>query len=102
VRKEVNAIRRLAERRSAGEAGRAHFRAAVSDFYREHAQFLSDRLRLPLAIAREYCDRNAAWVADAGDAADIGREAGLDFDRMLIQGMQWLSEKAVKVVARAA
>jgi HK97 family phage portal protein len=90
VRKEINEVRRLHERCQAKE-----FRSAVGDFYRKHANFLADRMHLPLDVAKEYCDRNSGWIVDAAESAEIGTQ--LNFDQLLNQGMQWLGEKAAEV-----
>jgi HK97 family phage portal protein len=91
VRKEVNALRRLNDRCDSTN----EFVAASAEFYREHAGFLAERMRIPLTAAREYCDRNAAWTAEARSAAGLG---GMNFDALLTSGMQWLGSKAAEVV----
>jgi HK97 family phage portal protein len=90
VRKEVNALRRLSERC----ADEKEFAAASSEFYREHATFLADRLRIPFEAAREYCNRNAAWTAEARSASGMG---GMNFDALLTSGMAWLGARAAEV-----
>jgi HK97 family phage portal protein len=92
VKKEINEVRRLHER-----CEKQEFRAAVSDFYRKHANFLAEHMKLPLAVARDYCSRNSEWVSDAADAARIGGSVGINFDQLLNQGMQWLGQKAAEV-----
>jgi HK97 family phage portal protein len=92
VRKEVNALRRLSERC----ADQKEFAAAAAEFYREHATFLADRLRIPLATAREYCDRNTAWTAEARTAVGI-MGGGMSFDALLTSGMAWLGARAAEV-----
>lgn len=92
VKKEVNELRRLHDRCETKE-----FSNAVGDFYKKHANFLADRMHLPLPVAQEYCEMNANWVSEAADAAQIGASAGINFDQLLNQGMQWLGEKAAEV-----
>jgi HK97 family phage portal protein len=92
VKKEINEVRRLHERCDQKEFGNA-----VGDFYRKHANFLAEHMKLPLDVAREYCSRNSEWVSEAADAARIGAAVGINFDQLLNQGMQWLGQKAAEV-----
>lgn len=94
VRKEINEVRKLYSR--CGD-NLPEFRSALGSYYREHSNFLAVRLRLPVAITSEYCQKNAEWVSDAAQAAQIGSAAGINFDQLLNQGMQWLGQKAAEV-----
>jgi HK97 family phage portal protein len=51
VRKEMGAVRRMAERDASPEA--------VQEFYREHANFVSVVMRIPTEKAQSWCERRA-------------------------------------------
>ena len=87
VRKEVNALRKMYER----FADLPTFRAQVSDFYRRHAVFLAERMKLPLAVAREYCDEHARVLLATGDVPGC-------LDSMLALGITELGRKVTEKV----
>jgi hypothetical protein len=71
VRKEVNGVRRLIGKWAVGDlAGQA----ALEEFYRAHAEFLMERLRIPAAAAKKYCEHNLAGIKETAiDISDIER-----------------------------
>lgn len=89
VRKEVNMLRKLAERANTGE----EFRAGLSTFYDEHARFLSDRIKLSMLAARAYCEENRAFLSSAPDHKALdGR-----LDAVLRFGTRMLGQQAAEV-----
>jgi HK97 family phage portal protein len=73
VRKETAAIAKLAER--TGAAG-PEWIAGVTDFYREHATFVTELLHVPVESAEQYVTSRAAAVLERGPAAIASLEAG--------------------------
>jgi HK97 family phage portal protein len=59
TRKEMAAVRRLLDRRASAEE--------ITSFYREHADFVADVLRLPVDCARAYCASHADEVRSRPD-----------------------------------
>jgi HK97 family phage portal protein len=66
VRAEVGAARRAAKQH-AGDA--AAWQGWLREFYAEHAREVSERLRLPLPLAREYAARQGTRLSEGGIAA---------------------------------
>lgn len=88
VRKEVNTLRRLGERSQTQE----EFKAAVTDFYREHASFISKCMKLDPQKARDYCDRNRDFVLG------LQHPVNGQLDALLTFGTQLLGRQAAEVI----
>jgi len=88
VRKEVNTLRRLGERSQTPE----EFKSAVTDFYREHAGFISKCMKLDPQKAREYCERNRDFVLG------LQHPVNGQLDALLTFGTQLLGRQAAEVL----
>lgn len=85
VRKEVNTVRKLAERASTKE----DFNAELNKFYSEHSGFLTERIKLTESAARSYCQENREFLSSAPDHKSLdGR-----LDAVMVYGTKILGRE---------
>lgn len=75
VRKELAALGRLAKR-TEGDA--ASWQAAVTEFYANHAVWVVEVLRMPMAVAQDYCRAQEALALAGYDELVAMQQAAID------------------------